>query len=192
MQWEPPLEGACPALAYNIYYRRVSSSRSGESKRDLIKIDGSINHYTLHLNCSHEYEINVTSMDGHMESDSSHTLKFKPSGGKLKIILNLESFLFFFEPSTTLNGQQATLSLSDWSSNFFFRCSFVPSFKQCRKRSIQLQRQPDLGNAFRSWMSTNYVYDLLHADSTTTTRSTLVRCEHHQRHGKSILSCSKM
>lgn len=104
MQWEPPLEGACPALAYNIYYRRVSSSRSGESKRDLIKIDGSINHYTLHLNCSHEYEINVTSMDGHMESDSSHTLKFKPSGGKLKIILNLESFLFFFEPSTTLNG----------------------------------------------------------------------------------------
>ena len=96
IQWEPPLEGACPVLAYNIYYRRVSSQRSGESKRDLISIDGSINQYTLHLNCSHEYEINVTSMDGHMESDSSQTLKFKPSGGKLKIILNSESLLFFF------------------------------------------------------------------------------------------------
>ena len=35
-------------------------------------------------------------MDGHMESDSSQTLKFKPSGGKLKIILNSESLLFFF------------------------------------------------------------------------------------------------
>lgn len=96
IQWEPPLEGACPVLAYNIYYKKVGSPRSGESKKHLISIDGSINHYTLHLNCSHEYEINVTSMDGHMESDSSRTLKFKPSGGKLKIILNLESFCFFF------------------------------------------------------------------------------------------------
>ena len=193
IQWEPPLEGACPVLAYNIYYRGVSSPPSGESKRDLISIDGIINHYTLHLNCSHEYEINVTSMDGHMESDSSQTLKFKPSGGKLKIILDLESFfVLLFEPSMTINGWQAPVSLSHSFSIFFFRCSVASSFKQFRKRSIQLQRQPGLGNAFRSWMSANYVYDLLHADSTTTTRSTLVRCEHHQRHGKAILFGNKM
>ena len=59
-------------------------------------------------------------MDGHMESDSSQTLKFKPSGGKLKIILNSESLLFFFfEPSLTLNEWQAPVSLSHLFSIFF-------------------------------------------------------------------------
>ena len=165
----------------------MGSPRSGESKKDLISIDGSINHYTLHLNCSHEYEINVTSMDGHMESDSSQTLKFKPSGGKLKIILNLESLLFFFfEPSMTLNEWQAPVSLSHLFSFFFFSNVPSPPVLSSKEKRIKLQRQPGLGNAFRSWMSANYVYGLLHADSTTTTRSTLVhiRCEHHQRHGK--------
>ena len=128
-------------------------------------------------------------MDGHMESDSSQTLKFKPSGGKLKIILNLESF---FRTKYDIKGMASTRFIVTLVLHFFFRCSVASSFKQFRKRSIQLQRQPGLGNPFRTWMSANYVYDLLHADSTTTTRSTLVRCEHHQRHGKSILFGNKM
>lgn len=119
MQWEPPLEGACPVLAYNIYYRRVGSPRSGESKKHLISIDGSINHYTLHLNCSHEYEINVTSMDGHMESDSSQTLKFKPSGGKLKIILNSVFFLFFFRTKYDIKRMASTRFIVTFVLHFF-------------------------------------------------------------------------
>ena len=94
MQWEPPLEGACPVLAYNIYYRKLNSPRSVEGKRDLIRVDGSINHYTLQLHCSGEYEINVTSLNGHMESDSRQTWRFKTDGGKLKTIPKYDNRIF--------------------------------------------------------------------------------------------------
>ena len=57
-------------------------------------------------------------MDGHMESDSSQTLKFKPSGGKLKIILNLESF---FRTKYDIKGMASTRFIVTLVLHFFFQ-----------------------------------------------------------------------
>lgn len=60
-------------------------------------------------------------MDGHMESDSSQPLKFKPSGGKWKIILNLESFLFFFSNGKyDIKRMASTRFIVTFVLHFFF------------------------------------------------------------------------
>ena len=58
--WEPPPTGACYLLEYRVYYRKVSLAET--SPWSFVTMDKSCTNYTLHLGCSKEYEVAVTSL----------------------------------------------------------------------------------------------------------------------------------
>ena len=82
VRWEPPLEGACPVMSYNVYYREVIS-QAVKSKWNTVTVSRNATIHTLQLNCRKEYEIAVTSLNTHGESDlkDSRTWRFKTLGG---------------------------------------------------------------------------------------------------------------
>lgn len=77
--WEPPLEGACPVIMYNVYYRQVTR----KSKWQSVTVNGKTVSYTLQLKCREDYEVAVTSLSGYKESafNESKIWKFKTQGG---------------------------------------------------------------------------------------------------------------
>ena len=71
MVWEPPFEGACPVVKYNVYYRDVMSSARQRSSWYSIELDGSRTSYTLHLPCGKEFDVFITSTSESGESPFS-------------------------------------------------------------------------------------------------------------------------
>ena len=82
VSWEPPLEGACPVISYNVYYREVIS-QAARSKWNTVTVSRTTTSYTLYLNCWKEYEIAVTSLNAYKESNfhDSNTWKLRTRGG---------------------------------------------------------------------------------------------------------------
>ena len=89
VKWEPPLEGACPVLSYNVYHREVFS-REEKGKWNKVTVNRNTTNYTFYLNCWKEYEIVVTSVNTNEESafNDSEVWKFRTRGGRKNIILN--------------------------------------------------------------------------------------------------------
>ena len=83
VNWETPLEGACPVSGYKVYFREVISHVNTESKWNSVTVKRNVTSHTIHLECWKEYEIAVTSLTTHGESDSkdSSIWKFKTKGG---------------------------------------------------------------------------------------------------------------
>ena len=83
VNWEPPLEGACPVEGYKVYYREVISHVDNESKWISVAVNRNVTSHTLHLKCLKEYEVAVTSVSTQGESDfkDSGIWKFKTKRG---------------------------------------------------------------------------------------------------------------
>ena len=83
MVWEPPFEGACPVVKYNVYYREVMSSARQRSSWYTIELDGNRTSYMLHLSCRKEFDVSITSTSGSGESpfNDSKTWNFQTTGG---------------------------------------------------------------------------------------------------------------
>ena len=81
VRWEPPLEGACPIVGYNVYYRE-DFSQTKESKWKLVNVNRTAASYTFHLECWKEYEIAVTSFNAAGESDINDSGIWKLRTGK--------------------------------------------------------------------------------------------------------------
>ena len=82
VRWEPPLEGACPVMSYNVYYREVIS-QAVKRKWKTVAASKITTRYPLYLNCWKEYEIAVTSLTAYGESNfhDSNTWKLRTIGG---------------------------------------------------------------------------------------------------------------
>lgn len=82
VRWEPPLDGACLVVRYNVYYREVILHVK-KSKWNSVAVNRNVTSYTLHLKCNKKYEIAVTSLNAYRESDisDSQIWKFKTKGG---------------------------------------------------------------------------------------------------------------
>ena len=87
VRWEPPLEGACPVVRYNVYYREVISAVDKRTWKSVI-VDRNATSYILRLGCKREYEIGVTSLNGHRESalNDSRIWNFKTGGGNTTLV----------------------------------------------------------------------------------------------------------
>ena len=69
--WKPPLNGACPVVGYKVYYRKVSLAEMSNGWNSVTVGKNCTNH-TLHLGCSKEYDVAVTSLKAaHTESSFS-------------------------------------------------------------------------------------------------------------------------
>lgn len=88
VRWEPPIEGACPVMGYNVSYREVISPWQ-KSKWHSAIVKGKATNYTLRLRCGKEYEIKVTSLIGQRKSSmtDNRKWKFKIGGGNASLIL---------------------------------------------------------------------------------------------------------
>jgi len=87
VSWEPPLEGACPVMSYNVYYREVIL-QAAKSKWTTVTVGRTTTSYTLYLNCWKEYEIAVTSLnaDGESNFHDSNTWKLRTRGGTFVLV----------------------------------------------------------------------------------------------------------
>lgn len=79
VRWEPPLEGACPVVSYNVYHREVFSPAS-KSKWNSATVNRNSTNHTLYLNCRKQYELAVTSVNSHGESEFQ-IWNFRTKGG---------------------------------------------------------------------------------------------------------------
>ena len=82
VRWEPPLERACPVMSYKVYYGEMFSQVE-KVHSNMVNVSRNATSFTLQLNCGKEYEIAVTSLNNHGESDlkDSRTWRFKTPGG---------------------------------------------------------------------------------------------------------------
>ncbi|XP_078379589.1 uncharacterized protein LOC144662599 isoform X2 [Oculina patagonica] len=80
--WEPPFEETCPVVNYTVNYREVLS-HTRKSKWHSVTVNGNATSLTLQLSCKTEYEIEVISLNGYVESDvnESKIWNFKTGGG---------------------------------------------------------------------------------------------------------------
>lgn len=80
VRWEPLLEGACPIVGYNVYYREVPTRKD---KWNSVTVNRNAINYTLYLDCWKQYEIAVTSLATYGESplSDSHVWKVLTIGG---------------------------------------------------------------------------------------------------------------
>ncbi|XP_068740133.1 platelet-derived growth factor receptor alpha-like [Montipora capricornis] len=83
--WEPPL--ACPVDKYIVHYREVISLKA-KSNWHSVTVNRNETSYMLHLNCRKEYDVAVTSLSGHSESNLSDSKiwNFKTGGGVPEIV----------------------------------------------------------------------------------------------------------
>lgn len=81
VRWEPPLEGACPIVGYNVYYREDLLQAEG-SKWKLVTVNRTADSCTLHLECWKDYEIAVTSLNAAGESDVKDSRIWRLRTGK--------------------------------------------------------------------------------------------------------------
>ena len=81
VRWEPPWEGACPIVGYNVYYREDLVQTEG-SKWKLVTINRTAANCTVHLECWKNYEIAVTSLNAAGESDINDSRIWKLRTGK--------------------------------------------------------------------------------------------------------------
>ena len=81
VRWEPPLEGACLIVGYNVYYRE-DFSQTEESKWKLVNVNRTATSDTLYLDCWKEYEIAVTSLNAAGDSDINESRIWKLRTGK--------------------------------------------------------------------------------------------------------------
>ena len=86
VKWEPPWEGACPFVGYNVYHREDFSQRAG-SKWNLVTVNRTATSSTLHLECWKAYEITVTSLNSAGESNINDSRIWKLTTGKGNIYI---------------------------------------------------------------------------------------------------------
>ena len=82
--WEPPFEGACPIVSYNVYYREVAARNNSWYS---VTVHRNKTSCTLHLNCRKEYDVAVTSLSGSGESafNDSKIWNFQTGGGRVSL-----------------------------------------------------------------------------------------------------------
>ena len=75
--WEPPLNGVCFVLEYKVYYRKVSLAET--SPWSVVTVNKNCTNHTLHLGCSKEYEVAVTSLSAATANTDSTESNFSDS-----------------------------------------------------------------------------------------------------------------
>ena len=72
---------ACPVVSYNVYYREVFIP-AGENKWKLVTVNRNTTSHILYLDCFKEYQVAVTSLNAHGESNlnDSRLWNFKTGG----------------------------------------------------------------------------------------------------------------
>ena len=84
------MEGACPVISYNVYYREVIS-KAKKSSWNMVTVNRNATSFTLQLNCRKKYEVAVTSLNTYGESDfnDSRIWHLNTQGGN--VVLSADS-----------------------------------------------------------------------------------------------------
>ena len=77
IKWEPALNGACSVLGYKVYFRKISLAET--SPWSFVTVNKNCTSHTLHLGCSKEYEVAVTSLSAANATTNSTESNFSDS-----------------------------------------------------------------------------------------------------------------